>query len=154
LTGTLASCLAYSLLVPNASVFAQGAEGEPPVLAAPAARQWEAVARVLATGLDQLHPVARTGLLAGALLGVLLALVEVAFPRARRVLPSAMGLGLGLMLPFYQPLAMFLGAMAVVIFRRASATRAERFVIPIASGIIVGESVVGIVVQAANHLGR
>jgi len=44
--------------------------------------------------------------------------------------------------------------MAVVIFRRASAARAERFVVPIASGIIVGESVVGIVVQAANHLAR
>ena len=56
------------------------------------------------------------------------------------------------MLPFYQPLAMAIGALAAVAFRRASKAQAEAFTLPVASGLVVGESLVGIVVQALNQL--
>jgi uncharacterized oligopeptide transporter (OPT) family protein len=151
-SGTIASCLAYALLVPDASVLRPGPGGEPPVFAAPSAHQWEAVARVLATGLDHLHPMARHGIVAGGACGLLLALVDAWAPAARRYVPSAAGLGLGMMFPFYQALAMFLGALAAWAFHRAARARAERFAVPIASGLIVGESVLGIAVQAVNQL--
>ncbi len=101
--GSLAACLAYAILVPDASVLTPSPAGDPPLFPAPSARQWESVARVLALGFDHLHPFAREGILVGSAIGILLAMLEELTPALRRFLPSAAGLGLGLMLPFYQP---------------------------------------------------
>jgi uncharacterized oligopeptide transporter (OPT) family protein len=151
-SGAVAACLAYTILVPDASVFSTSSSGVAPLFAAPAARQWEAVARVLALGLDHLHPMARGGIFVGGALGILLATLETAMPRTRHLLPSATGLGLGLMLPFYQSLAMAIGAVASAVFRRVRPEKAQAFTLPIASGLVVGESLLGVVVQATNQL--
>jgi uncharacterized oligopeptide transporter (OPT) family protein len=149
-TGTLASCIGYFLLVPNVNAIRAPEGGRAP-FAAPAAQQWEAVARVFAEGFDNLHPMARHGIIVGVSWGIALAIAEVIFPKLRKWIPSATGLGLGLILPFYQPLSFFIGALLAVAFQKASAKNAERFVVPISSGLIAGESVVGVVVQGLNN---
>jgi uncharacterized oligopeptide transporter (OPT) family protein len=83
--------------------------------------------------------------------GVLLALLEHFMRRTRRFLPSATGLGLGFMLPFFYPLAMFLGALVAYLFERLRPALAERLITPVASGLIAGESVMGVLVAGLSH---
>jgi len=148
--GTVASVLGYFLLVPDATVLT-GLPGRPPQFAAPAAQQWKAVAELFRLGVGNLHPMARDGIAIGLLAGAALALAEWKFPRDKKWLPSATGIGLGLILPFYTSLSFVLGAIAAWAFGRADRRRADRFVIPISSGLIAGESIVGVVVAALNN---
>lgn len=149
-TGTLATVIGYFLLVPDATALT-GKDGQDPPFAAPAAQQWKAVAEVFKIGIANLHPMARWCIAIGAVTGVALTLLERALPKARAYLPSPTGVGLGFILPFYYPLAMFLGAVLGELGRRANKDRAERYTVPIASGIIAGESIMGVVVAAINN---
>jgi uncharacterized oligopeptide transporter (OPT) family protein len=149
-TGTIASVLCYFVLVPDATVLT-GAPGRPSQFAAPAAQQWKAVAEVFRLGVANLHPMAREGIAIGLLAGTVMAITEWAFPKERRWLPSPTGIGLGMILPFYTSISFVLGAVAAWIYARIDRNAAERFVVPIASGIIAGESVVGVVVAALNN---
>lgn len=149
-TGTIATVSGYFLLVPDASALT-GVEGRDPAFAAPAAQQWKAVAEVFKVGVSNLHPMARTCIVIGIALGVSLTLLERALPKYKRWLPSPSGIGLGFILPFYYPFAMFLGAVIAEIGKRLSPEKAERFTVPIASGVIAGESIMGVVVAAVNN---
>jgi uncharacterized oligopeptide transporter (OPT) family protein len=150
-TGTIASVLGYFLLVPDATAL-MGAPGKAPQFAAPAAQQWVAVAELFRVGIGNLHPLAREGIAVGLLTGTALAIVEWLFPKNKAWLPSATGIGLGIILPFFTSLSFVLGAVAARAFGLADRRQAERFVVPISSGIIAGESIVGVVVAALNNL--
>lgn len=149
-TGTIASVLGYYLLVPDATVLT-GGPGRAPQFAAPAAQQWKAVAEIFKLGIHNLHPMAQQAIAIGALAGAVLAIADRAFPKQRAWMPSAAGLGLGLMLPFSTSLSFVLGAAAAWAYRRARPQAADRYVIPVASGLIAGESIVGVVVAALNN---
>ncbi|HSY38352.1 MAG TPA: OPT/YSL family transporter, partial [Polyangia bacterium] len=149
-TGTIASVLCYYLLVPDATVLT-GRPGAPPQFAAPAAQQWRAVAELFRVGVGNLHPLAREGIAVGLCLGTALAIVEWLFPKGRAWLPSATGIGLGMLLPFATSISFVLGAGLAWAFERVNARQAQRFVVPISSGVIAGESIVGVVVAALNN---
>jgi len=149
-TGTVATTLGYFILVPDATRLT-GVDGSEPPFPAPAAHQWKAVADVMAHGIGSLHPMAREGIAWGIALGVVMALAEAARPAWKKWLPSATGVGFGLMLPFSTPLSFLLGALLAEVATRINRERAERYVIPIASGAIAGESILGIVVAALNN---
>jgi putative OPT family oligopeptide transporter len=149
-TGTVAAVLCYFIVVPDATVLT-GRAGSPPQFAAPAAQQWRAVAELFRVGIANLHPLAREGIAIGLLAGTALAIVEWLFPRVRRWLPSATGLGLGMLLPFATSVSFVLGAGLARAFERADERQAARFVIPISSGLIAGESIVGVIVAALNN---
>lgn len=138
--GVLVVVPAFYLLVPNAA--ALGTDRWP----APAAQVWAAVARLLGSGFSALHPTARLGLVIGGLIGIILPLLEKVFPKAKRFVPSPMGLGLAMVIPFYNSLSMFIGATIATILEKKRPTLAEAYVIPVASGIIAGESIMGIAV--------
>ncbi len=148
--GTVASLLAYAILVPDASALT-GGPGRDAAFPAPGAQAWLAVARVFKEGIGHLHPMARHGIFWGLVAGVALTLLERALPRHRRYLPSPTGLGLGLILPFYQPLAMLLGAALAAVAGRTKGSRAAELVVPVASGMIAGESIVGVISAALNN---
>lgn len=150
LPGTVATVIGYSILVPDVSALT-GSEGHDPPFPAPAAQQWLAVAKVFKLGIGNLHPMARQGIFYGLIAGVLLVLMERGLPRYKKYLPSPTGIGLGLILPFYQPLAMFPGAAAAALAGRKKGSRAAELVVPVASGLIAGESIVGVVVAALNN---
>ena len=149
-TGTVASVLGYYLLVPDATVLT-GTEGHPAQFAAPAAQQMMAVAQLFRVGIGNLHPLAREGIAVGLLTGTALAIVEWLFPKDRKWMPSATGIGLGLFLPFFTSLSFVLGAALAWAFGLASKRQADRFVVPISSGVIAGESIVGVLVAALNN---
>jgi uncharacterized oligopeptide transporter (OPT) family protein len=56
-----------------------------------------------------------------------------------------------MILPFFSPFAMFLGAVLGEIATRANKAWAERYVVPLSAGIIAGESIVGVIVAGLNN---
>ena len=148
--GAVASVLGYFLLVPDATALT-GTERTPPQFAAPAAQQWKAVAELFRFGIGNLHPMAREGIAIGLSLGAALAIAERLRPKDKNWLPSATGIGLGLILPFYTSFAFVLGAFAAWVFHRLEPKQAQRFVIPVSSGLIAGESIVGVLVAALDN---
>jgi OPT family oligopeptide transporter len=151
LTGTIATTLCYFVLVPDASVLL-GSDTRAPAFPAPGAQQWKAVAEVFKYGLGNLHPMSQTAIKWGLLIGVVLALAEILVPkRYKNWVPSPTGLGLGMVLPFFYPLAMFAGAAFGELATKANKAWAERYIVAIAAGGIAGESIVGVLVQALNN---
>lgn len=138
--GALVVVPVFYLLVPTAESL--GTDQWP----APAAQAWAAVAKLLASGVEALHPTARMAMFWGGLIGIVLPILERLFPKAQRFIPSATGLGLAMIVPFFNSLGMFLGALIALILEKTSKPLSERFVVPVASGFIAGESIMGIVV--------
>ncbi len=148
LAGSVFVVPAFRLLVPDYTVIGT------PAVPAPAAISWEAVARVLSGGLSHLDPTARTLLAAGATLGIVMVLVERALPaKVRPFFPSAVGFGLAFTLQFSNSLAMFLGAVIALGLERWRPKLAERYTVPVSSGIIAGESLIGIAIKALARFG-
>jgi uncharacterized oligopeptide transporter (OPT) family protein len=105
------------------------------------------VARLLSQGLDSLHPTAQAALVIGGLVGVLLvALGRILPPKARAWVPSPMGIGLAFTFHFYYAFSMFLGGVLGWLFAKKRPQQSKRYTFPVASGIIAGESLMGIFV--------
>ncbi|MBF0546611.1 MAG: OPT/YSL family transporter [Candidatus Riflebacteria bacterium] len=139
--GTAVVVPAFYLLVPTADVL--GTNQWP----APSAQVWAAVAKLLANGLHSLHPTAQIGLVIGCLIGILLTLLDMFLPsRLKRFIPSAMGIGLSMVIPFFNSLSMFIGASIAMILEKWDPEFAEKYVVPVSSGLIAGESILGIIV--------
>ena len=149
-SGTIATVIGYYALVPDARALT-GSDGRDPAFAAPAAQQWKAVAELFKVGISNLHPMAQHGIMVGVAVGVSLALLEAFVPKSKRFLPSPTGLGLGFVLPFYYPMAMFFGAVVAEVVKRMKPQTAERYIVPISSGLIAGESIVGVLVAIVNN---
>ncbi len=144
--GALIVVPAFYVLVPDVSVL--GSTRMP----APAAAAWRAIAELLSGGLGALEPAARVGLLVGLIGGIVLATIAELFPR-RRFTPSAFGLGLGIVIPFSQSAAFVLGALIALGYRRLSPSRAESHTVAVASGIIAGESLMGVLFGTLGAVG-
>jgi uncharacterized oligopeptide transporter (OPT) family protein len=138
--GTAVVVPAFYKLVPDASVL--GSDRFP----APSAQVWKGVAQLLANGVHSLHYTARWGILAGLVIGLALPLLERAFPKHKQYLPSAMGLGLAMVIPAFNSISMFLGALIAWAYAKAKPAAADTYVIPVASGLIAGESLLGVAV--------
>ncbi len=146
--GTLVIVPAFYLIVPKASIL--GTEQWP----APAAQVWASVAKLLANGIHALHPTARWGLLIGALIGIVIPLLEHFLPeKIRCYIPSAMGLGLAMVIPFFNSLSMFLGAAIATLWAKLHPDTAKTYIIALSSGIIAGESLVGVLVALLKATG-
>ncbi|QQS08412.1 MAG: OPT/YSL family transporter [Phycisphaerales bacterium] len=131
--GTLAIVPIWYLMVPDRAKLES--------FAMPATRAWEAVARVLVEGVSELPPSAITSIFVGAAIGCLLPIVEKFLPaKAKRFMPSAMGLGLSWVIPFQNALSFFIGAMIAEIWRLLSPKSQEHYNVPVASGLVAGES--------------
>jgi uncharacterized oligopeptide transporter (OPT) family protein len=129
----------FNLLVPDAKVL--GSEEFP----APAAMVWAGVSQILAVGLDALHPSARVGALCGGLLGIFLVLLERWAPKAAKpYIPSAAGFGLAIVIPGSSSISFCIGAGIAELLRRRRPQLAETAVIPVGSGFLAGESLMGI----------
>jgi len=140
MAGTLISVPAYIFVVQSNPERLGSAE-----LPAPAAKVWEGVARLLAKGLDALPAGALAAIVAGAVLGVLLTLLEEFAPkRWKPWIPSTTGLGIAGVIPAFNSIAMFVGALVAWLVARAAPKTAETYTVPVSSGLIAGESLMGV----------
>jgi uncharacterized oligopeptide transporter (OPT) family protein len=140
LAGGLVVVPVFFLLIPNASVL--GTETWP----APAAQVWRGVAELLSKGIGSLHPTARIGLLVGSLIGILLPLLEMWFPKQKKFIPAATGLGIAFTINGFNAIMMFLGACVALWLSKAKNEVHEEYTVPVASGIIAGESLMGVLI--------
>src|SRR2546426_3933926 len=140
LAGGMVVVPVFFLLIPNASVL--GTDQWP----APAAQVWRGVAELLAKGVGALHPTARIGLVIGGTLGLVLTLLERAFPKHKHFIPSPTGFGLAFTITGYYSVSMFIGALLAAGFHKVNKKLAEEYVVPVSSGLIAGESLMGVAI--------
>ncbi|HWL17058.1 MAG TPA: OPT/YSL family transporter, partial [Opitutus sp.] len=140
-TGAALVVPAFNLILPDPNVL--GGEAWP----APSCVVWAGVSKAFADGVGALPPSARTAIVVGLALGIALALLEKFAPRRLRpLLPSPSGLGIAMVIPGSNCIAMFLGAAVAEWLRRRRPALAEKTVVPVASGLIAGESLMGILI--------
>ena len=136
--GTIVTVLTFAVLVPNAR--ALGTDQFP----APAAQTWSAVAIALGQGLSALEPVKLWLICAGGVVGVVLTLAPVLFPKYQNYCPSASAFGLAWVFHWYYGLLFFLGALAALLVERRKPKLAEELTLPVASGVVAGGSLMGV----------
>jgi uncharacterized oligopeptide transporter (OPT) family protein len=117
-------------------------------LPAPAAKVWEGVARILAEGPHKLPPFALEAMVIGGMIGIIITLAEEFVPRKhRRWIPSATGLGIAGVVPAFNSISMFIGALAAWLLARYSPAKDEKYTIPVSSGLIAGETLMGVAIK-------
>jgi uncharacterized oligopeptide transporter (OPT) family protein len=145
--GSLFVVPAYHLLIPTPDVL--GSDKWP----APGAQTWKSVAELLVKGFETLHPTAQVALLVGGLLGIALVLLERYLPRWKKFIPSPVGFGLAFTMPAYNTIAMFIGAGIALWLEKKRPQLAEKSVIPVGSGFIAGESLMGVLIAILVVIG-
>ncbi len=129
---------AFALIIPDPSML--GSELWP----APSCTVWKGVSVAFSNGIGALHPSVIKAIWLGLGLGIALTLAEKFSPKhIRAYLPSANGVGIAMVIPGANSIAMFLGAAVAEVLRRF---KRDSAVVPVASGLIAGESIVGIII--------
>jgi uncharacterized oligopeptide transporter (OPT) family protein len=139
--GLVAVVPAWFAMVPNK----QALEAFNP----PATYMWKAVADLLTQGLHMLPVTALWAIVIGALVGVALPVAGKLFPKAHPYLPSAMGLGLSWVMVFENSLSFAIGAVLVAAWSRLSKKGSDLYYVPVASGLIAGESLIAALIAIA-----
>lgn len=147
LAGSLFVVPAFRLLIPSAQDL--GTDKWP----APGAQTWKGVAEMLAKGFESIHPSAQWAILIGGTLGIILILLERYFPKAKKFLPSPTALGMAFTTPAFNTISMFLGALIALLIEKKNKDYAEKTIVPISSGLIAGESLIGVLIAALVVLG-
>jgi uncharacterized oligopeptide transporter (OPT) family protein len=142
IAGTIVSVPAY-LFVVQRDPAKLGTEALP----APSAKVWAGVAELLAKGIEALPAGALEAIAVGAVIGIVLTLLEELGPKAWRPwLPSTTGMGIAGVIPAFNSFAMFAGAVIAWLFARARPKEAETYTVPVSSGLIAGESLMGVAI--------
>jgi uncharacterized oligopeptide transporter (OPT) family protein len=76
--------------------------------------------------------------------GVVMAVLPLLFPKKQKYLPSAAGAGLAWTFHWYYSLLFFLGALIAWAWQKRAPKHAEEFTYPVASGVIAGGSLMGV----------
>jgi putative OPT family oligopeptide transporter len=147
IAGSLFVVPAFRILVPTAADI--GTDKWP----APGAQTWKGVAVMMAEGIDALHPTARIALVVGGALGIGMVLLERYVPKLKPYLPSPTGFGLGFTTPAYNSMNMFVGALFALWMERTRPKTAEATLVPGASGIVAGCSLMGVLIAALSMAG-
>ncbi len=138
---------AFNLVIPDPSVL--GGEEWP----APSCVVWAGVSKAFAGGIGSLGHSQIIAIAVGGSLGICMAIIEKFAPaRAKAWIPSPYGIGLAMVVPASNSIMMFLGASVAEIIRR-KAPRYNTYVVPIASGLIAGEALMGIAISMLTVAG-
>ena len=121
---------------------------------APAAVTWSGLAQMMAQGSSALPRFALPGLWVGIAIGVALAVaVEFASDGVKRWLPSAIGLGVAMVVPYIYSVTIFLGSMAFLFIKRRNPLWIAAFAGAIGAGGIAGEGLGGVIAAFVGLLG-
>jgi uncharacterized oligopeptide transporter (OPT) family protein len=117
---------------------------------APSALVWANVSKAFVGGIGALPYSSKLAIAIGLSFGIGMTLLDKAAPRrVRSFLPSPSAFGLAMVVPWSNSFAFFLGtALAELIRRRVP--RYEPYTVPVASGLIAGESLMAIAITIAT----
>ncbi len=139
--GVLAVVPAWYLMVPDKAAL----EAFNP----PATNMWKATADLLTQGIHMLPRTAVWAIVIGALIGLLIPITEKLFPRTKQYMPSAMGLGLSWVVYLPNCVAFAIGALIVFAWEKLNRKQSDTFAVPIASGLVAGESLIAAFIAIA-----
>lgn len=122
-------------------------------LPAPAAHAWKAMAELLSQGFGALPTHAGAAVMAAFAFGVTVPVLRKHVPAVKDMLPSGLAFGIAFIVPAYYAISMFIGMVIFQAWRRGNVTRADALGFSIASGLIAGEGLMGIVVAIQTLLG-
>lgn len=138
--GSLAGSAAYLVLVPNPAEMLLTPEWP-----APAVATWMAVAELFRDGLQAAPDGAVAASALGGAAGIVLAVMQQVLPqRLAAAVPSPVSIGLAFVIPAWNSLSLFLGALAAEAMIRSGGTSARKLIMPVAAGLVAGESLTGI----------
>ena len=142
--GTVMTVCAFRVMVSDPSVLGNK-------FAVPSAQAWRAVAVALSKGLESLEPIKLWSMAVGGALGIVLPLLSKFFPKHEKYIPSAGAFGLAWTFQWYYSLLFFLGGLAGWAYAKMAPKNAEEFTMPVASGVIAGGALMGVVVVFADR---
>jgi putative OPT family oligopeptide transporter len=144
LVGAVVTVPAYLALT---SAYGIGTEAMP----APSALSWKATAEAVGGGLAAMPQYAP---LAGAL-AFAVGVVFAAAGRTKwgRFVPSPAAMGIAVITPFSLAMTAFVGAVALVAFKRLRPATADATLMSVAAGGIAGEAVMGVIIAAVIATG-
>ncbi|MCA1829238.1 MAG: OPT/YSL family transporter [Myxococcales bacterium] len=140
--GALAVAIAYPMVRAKYGI---GGEGG---LTSPISVKWAGFAELLAKGFGALPQSALLALAIALIVGVICTLLE-SHPRLGPYVPSPTALGLGMLIPAYVVVPMFVGGVVQYVWKRVSPRTEDVYDIPLASGFITGEALVLLLLAAA-----
>ncbi len=140
LTGPLVGSAVYLVLIPNPQAMLLTPEWP-----APAVATWKAVAEVLQGGIEGIPPGSLVAMALAGVAGAGIVVLEHVVPDSfKRWVPSAPSMGLAFVIPAWNSLSLFLGALLGFALVKFSKSWADRFLIAMAAGLVAGESLVGV----------
>jgi putative OPT family oligopeptide transporter len=114
---------------------------------APAVQTWKNMAELLTKGISNLPPHTVTAMaIAAALAAVFTVVGELAPQKLRMWVPSATGLGLSFILPASNSYTFLLGGVIAWVIAKKWPKKDELYTVATASGLIAGESVMGVAI--------
>ncbi len=112
---------------------------------APAAMAWKAVAELMSQGFSALPTHAGWAMAGGLVFGISIPVLKKFVPKLAPYLPSGLAFGIAFIVPAYYSVTMFLGLLVYLIWKKQAPKKAELYVFAVASGLIAGEGLMGIV---------
>ncbi|MCO4760856.1 MAG: OPT/YSL family transporter [Myxococcales bacterium] len=137
-------CAGVFFVVPVYALFTTSYEIGGEKLPAPAAFAWKAMAELLAKGFDALPPHAVEAVIGAALVGMAVPLLR-KIPAIAKWVPSGLAMGIAFIIPAYYSLVMVYGMLAWMIWRKVNPSAVDKFNFALASGLVAGEGLMGIV---------
>ncbi|MBN1425194.1 oligopeptide transporter, OPT family [Candidatus Fermentibacteria bacterium] len=122
------------------------------LMPAPSAFRFAALAELFAKGFGALPAYAVTAMLMGAGLGVLLGILE-NNAKVRTWIPSPVGIGVAMIIPFSYSFAIFLGAAIYFILKLAIPKQMDEYQFVIGAAGIAGSSLMGMIIALLILLG-
>ena len=86
------------------------------------------------------------------MVGILLPLLALIFPKQQKWIPSAAGIGLAWTFHWYYSLMFFVGAVIGYGFEKTAPEASKEYTFPVASGIIAGGSLMAVLLAHAGGL--
>ncbi len=145
-------CFGILFAVPVYFIFTKAYPLGSDQLPAPAAMAWKAMAEVLSKGSSALPAYAVEAMIIAGIVGALISVLRLN-KTIRPYVPSGLAMGIAFIVPAYYSLVMFYGLIIYLIWKALAPQQADKYNFALASGLIAGEGLMGIVNAGLTILG-
>eukprot|EP00054_Salpingoeca_dolichothecata_P026758 m.192978 g.192978 ORF g.192978 m.192978 type:complete len:712 (+) comp25759_c0_seq4:54-2189(+) len=119
-----------------------------PEFSVPSAKLWKDMAELINGGHLPSH--LTPFCVVGGVIAAILPCIEMARPQWKPYMPSAVAFGIGMYLSPYWTIPRFLGSAAQIIWRRLYKKSHDKYMIVVASGLVLGEGIMAILVAVLH----